>query len=436
MYLFRYRLFDIVPLLPQSLGMGGLMVRRAFLHIGGEKTGTTTLQNFLTRNAALLKQAGFYYPCGKDDICFENNGHFPVAASVLAGEVEVEAVSVDRQRTLSYVLPELTRMCRMTDGDLILSCELFSSRLKKPERLRKLRDALPIDDIKVIFYAREPSELALASWSTGIRAGICSKFSPDLITPEDRYFNHLRTLDLWAEFFGRDNLIVREYDRTQLVNEDIRWDFCKQLGIKLKNPRLDNDENLSLDMQRLEVMRQINETLPPFEHSADGWRHAQKIRELIIECIPQGEPLAALLSERDANAIKARFSDVTRVLNKRYFGDSLSRKWFPKEMPEEAKANSAATLQDAEVISALVDAITRIAEKTHQYETLIEAQRSRRVSSQLKKRLRRWKQKLKYPLGAMKRRVSVPVGASDPSSRVSGRGALDRTRVSLSQNAE
>ncbi|WP_423414781.1 hypothetical protein RLW55_16400 [Hyphomicrobium sp. B1] len=410
------------------------MIKRAFLHIGGEKTGTTTLQNFLTRNAALLEKAGFYYPCGADEICFENNAHFPVAASVLTSAVEF--VSVERYRTLSSVLPHLTQMCRIAEGTLILSCEHLSSRLDHLWQIRKLRDALPTDDIKIVFYAREPSELALASWSTGIRCGNNLRFDANRIVPQIRYFNHVQTLDLWAEVFGESNLIVREYGRTQLVGGDIRQDFCKQLGVEVTNPLLDDDRNISLDLQRLEVLRHINEGLPQFDQCADGWRRAQSIRREIIEFIPEGKPLVELLSRHDTNAIKARFSEVTRELNGRYFGGRLSRKWFSEDFPEEPIANSPATLQDAEVIRVLVDTITRIAEKMNQYETLIGVQRSRRISSRLKKRLRSLKQRLKYPLGAMKRRVLAPHRrASVPSTEAFGRGTLNRAR-SLTRDAE
>lgn len=411
------------------------MIKRAILHIGGEKTGSTTLQRFLTRNTAVLKQAGFYYPCAANDVCFENDGHFPVAAALIDGDVEF--ISAKRQQMIPSVLDNLTRTARAADCNLVLSCEHFSSRLRQLSQLHKLRDALATDDIKIVFYAREPSDLALASWSTSILWGNNLKFDADRIVPQNGYFNHVQTLDLWAEVFGKGNVIVREYERTQLAGGDIRQDFCKQLGVEIKDLLFDADRNISLDLQRLEVLRHVNDTLQRFNQSRDGWRHAQDIRRLIAEYIPTGGPLSALLSKHDANAIKVRFSDVTRELNDRYFGGRLSHKWFPEDITQDDRPNSVAGLQDAEVIRALVATVTQMAERTRKYET----SRAVRISHSLniahrKRRLRRTGENLKQTLQVMKRRLLVPFGSRRTSLKTAGMVTPRRVRLSLHQKDE
>ncbi|MFT3730939.1 MAG: hypothetical protein QM780_05845 [Hyphomicrobium sp.] len=381
------------------------MIRQAFVHIGGEKTGTTTLQAFLSRNAALLRKAGFYYPCEPGNICFENDAHFPVAASLI--DREVEFVSRERQNVLSSVLAELTRRCSTTDGTLILSCEHLSSRLRDADQLRALREALPTDDIKIVFYAREPSELALASWSTGVQCGDRRKFTADGITPKDAYFNHLKTLDLWAGVFGSENMIVREYDRAQLTDRDIRRDFCEQLGIELDNPHLDGDYNQSLDLQRLEVLRHINGALPLFGESPDGWREAQNLRRLIAACIPEGESLGALLSGREAAEIKTRFSEANHEMNERYFGGRLSDKWFPSDVSaaEEAAEDAVA---GPDIMPALRDTIIRIAELTHRDDIneVVKAADPAKIQSR-RRRFRGTKRKLKEMMRTIRQKLWV-----------------------------
>ena len=46
------------------------MGKQVYLHIGGEKTGTTTLQYFLTRNASELKQLVFTTHANPDQYLF------------------------------------------------------------------------------------------------------------------------------------------------------------------------------------------------------------------------------------------------------------------------------------------------------------------------------------------------------------------------------
>lgn len=356
------------------------MIKNAVLHIGGEKTGTTTLQRFMTRNAAALKRAGYYYPCERNNICFENFGHFPVAGCVIDGDA-VEFVSEKRRRTFSSVLDVLTKRCNAANSALLLSCEHFSSRLTRREQLEALRNTLPVDDIKIVFYAREPSELALASWSTSVRSGGRREFAVDEVLPTNRYFAHVKVLDLWADVFGRESLIVREYDRSRLANGDIREDFCQLLGVKLEHSLFEEDQNRSLDLQRLEVLRHINCSLPLHFECESGWRKAQSIRQLIAECVPEGIPLEALMSKRDAATIKARFGEVNRELSERYFNGQLSRKWFEYDA-EDGNHADASRAENVDLASALRETIIRIAEMAHDYE-------SRSPKRRLRKRMQK-----------------------------------------------
>src|SRR4051794_24998255 len=101
------------------------MTSRVYLHIGGEKTGTTSLQVFLARNAKHLDKQGFSYPSERDCVFFDHNvAHFPIAACLLRGAAEF--VSEEKSRTLPLVLGALKRTIRRSGQITILSCEHFS----------------------------------------------------------------------------------------------------------------------------------------------------------------------------------------------------------------------------------------------------------------------------------------------------------------------
>ena len=57
------------------------------LHIGGIKTGTKTLQDFLHTNSTALGSQGFIYPTDKQLPYVAGNAHFPVAAAVQVTKV-------------------------------------------------------------------------------------------------------------------------------------------------------------------------------------------------------------------------------------------------------------------------------------------------------------------------------------------------------------
>src|SRR5262249_41540954 len=151
----------------------------------------------------------------------------------------------------------------------------------KQSQLLRLRDALPADEIKVIYYLREPSELALSSWSTAVRSGEERAFDPAHVHPQNRFYNHLEILDLWSSVFGVENVIAREYSKHRLVGGEIRSDFCQLVGIAPDFVDSEMDENRSFDRQRLEVLRFINSALPQFHKCEKGWRTAQVLRETI-----------------------------------------------------------------------------------------------------------------------------------------------------------
>ncbi|WP_414462572.1 hypothetical protein [Hyphomicrobium sp. DY-1] len=351
--------------------MGG----KIFVHIGGEKTGTTSLQEFLTRNASKLSPQGFYYPSEPDNIIFSHTAHFPVAASLIDQKVGF----IDRQRrtTLSLVPASLKRTIAGTNCTTILSCEHFSSRLKNVEQLRALRNLLPADEIKIVYYIREPSDLALASWSTFVLCGGRQEFDPSIVVPANRYFNHLETLRLWGTVFGDENLIVREYKRLALRCGDIRRDFCDVLGIQTAAMQFDQDANQSIDLQRLEVLRYLNFALSEFHECEDKWLVAENLRAVVSSHIPEGGDLNMLISEKERTAIKARFYDVNRQINEKYLSGRLSNDWFPD--PEMSRKNSVATTPTQDISPILRETIIRLAT------TMDASNRKLRETQQLRK---------------------------------------------------
>jgi hypothetical protein len=353
------------------------MNTKVYLHIGGEKTGTTSLQYFLTRNALELKRAGFHYPCELNNICFERGAHFPVAACLIRERTDF--ISEERQQKLPFVLGALAQTVSGAHST-ILSCEHFSSRLIHSRQVETLRDALSADNIKVIYYIREPSDLALAAWSTYVRCGGKREFNADDITPENRYFNHLEILNLWGSVFGEQNLIVREYNRASLAERDIRKDFCALLGIQTAPMKFEEDQNQSLDAQRLQVLRYINCALSEFHESEVEWTLARNIRQFVSTHIPSGGRLT--MSQQDRTLIKSRFVVVNNEISQRYLGGHLSRDWFP-----DCTAHTETSPQDIchqDIATVLRETIIRMAE----YETERQERKNKRLLVKLKKTLK------------------------------------------------
>lgn len=171
----------------------------AILHIGLEKTGTSSLQEFLQLNREqLLLREGIWIPD------FLGRGsQWPLAVIAYA-----DARSDDLTAPLGNAQ---TRLCRIEElrQQIIasvqknparvhcFSSEHLSSRLTSVEEITRLRDFLSplFDDITILLYLREPIRLAISRQSTYVKMGLGPFQLP---TPAARgrvqFPNHHRTL--------------------------------------------------------------------------------------------------------------------------------------------------------------------------------------------------------------------------------------------------
>jgi len=312
------------------------MVRQAFIHIGMEKTGTKSLQDFLTTNAAVLQAKGYSYLCDEGRPYFQDVGHFPVAACFAAQCPEY--VQTAKFRPAAEVLTELRRDVEACEQDIILSCEHFSSRLREAAPLQAIREALANRRVRIVCYLRRQDDFALAAYSTAVLSGRRDRFDIEQVTPKHRFYNFYETLELWAGVFGRDNVLVREYDRARLVGGDIRRDFLDLLGIEETGFRYGEDKNVSLSAQQVEALRLVNAFLPRFdEGGSDSYELAMTIRRMLIDHLPQGDPLAAMLGPAQRRAIQQAFAPSNARVMASFAGCDFLANWHRVQVPRRTR---------------------------------------------------------------------------------------------------
>ncbi len=282
------------------------IVKHVYLHIGLEKTGTTSLQVFLKTNESALRAKGFSYLCDDAKPYFQQIGHFPIAACF--SPACPDYVLPTKFLPAPEVLGELRRDIVRCREHVILSCEHFSSRLREADALQSIRDALPDRSVKVICYLRRQDDFALAAYSTAVLSGRRKPFRADQVTAKQRYYNFRDTLELWGSVFGPENILVREFDRKRFVDGDIRRDFLGLLGIGDAGFSFGKDENLSLDAQQVQALRLVNLYLPRFdEGGSEAYDLAMAIRRRLIEHLPKGDPLGAMLNVAKRRSLMQAF---------------------------------------------------------------------------------------------------------------------------------
>jgi hypothetical protein len=240
--------------------------RRAILHIGTEKTGTTTIQGVLARSRAALLERGFAYPKS-----FGPDNHVQLAFYAAEGRIariarQYERSGVSSARVVEAYPAELEAEVAALPGSvhtLLLSTEHCHSRLHDEGvgRLKALLDRF-CDDYRVVVYLRRQDELAVSRYSTALRTGGAVERDILPAPPEPKpggYFDYKALLRRWGAVFGPDRIAPRLFGRAHFVGGDLLTDFRVACGLEdLPIPEMELERNPSLRPAAQEFLRRYN----------------------------------------------------------------------------------------------------------------------------------------------------------------------------------
>lgn len=235
----------------------------AILLIGTEKTGSTTIQQFLASNRDRLARKGVLYP----SFCGDQN-HTGLAAYALDDDRQDDLravfgvrcaadVPAMRARLHASAQSELSRV----EGTVIFSNEHCHSRLTRRHEIERLHDLLCpyFDRIEIAVYLRRQDQVALSLYATQVKSGATQTDLLPNTTPDDPYYNYDKSLALWASVFGEKAIRPRIYDRSVLVGGSVVEDFCTTWGLGAITGYLSvPDFNGSITPAALEFLRHAN----------------------------------------------------------------------------------------------------------------------------------------------------------------------------------
>lgn len=242
------------------------------LHLGTPKTGTTALQFFLYENSEELKKLGWSYP----NLC--------KSIAEMDKEIYTENVVYEANCRFLYPIKEKFSNPNSIRGkawelikkelekyNVILSEEAFFYSKKEMEDVLKDIKSL-YDNVKVVIYLRRQDRYAESLWNHEVKWN--SFFSEEFSTwiSKIESVNYLSRLQAISEIVGKENVIVRVYEKEQFAgtNRSIASDFMYALGIepdwtKLKKVKTVNKR---LYGNNLEIKRVFNKMLDKAEHPA------------------------------------------------------------------------------------------------------------------------------------------------------------------------
>lgn len=188
---------------------------RIYLHIGLNKTGTSSLQDFLHMNAAALREEGVHYPsAGRDGAA-----HHALS----------KWLKSPRGMELGAQAPVVSQLLDEIGGadKVVLSSEDFHTH--GPRSVEHLARLFAGHEVRVVLYLREHVRYLCSWYQQNVQATHLSCAFDTFC-----YFTRkplAKLVDQWVRPFGRDRVTVRLYDRGLLKGGDIVQDFAEIVGL-------------------------------------------------------------------------------------------------------------------------------------------------------------------------------------------------------------
>ncbi|MDX1950165.1 MAG: hypothetical protein SFT90_06680 [Rickettsiales bacterium] len=247
-----------------------------YIHIGTCKTGTTSLQSFLYKNADLLKSKGLFYPKIEFSDAYKESHYFSEYTNFrpLFLNFDDRKSRINQTMWIDKYYPQIINS---NCDKILLSEEVLSYQ----EDLAIFDDpAFSVFDVKIIVYVRKYVEYMCSMWSETVKPILrhpkgrmsLQEFLQDDIFPYGLLMDYINK-------FGADNVILRPFEKEQWHNKNLYSDFLNIFDIENSDDfiRVPN-ENEGFNRNICELFRIINELKLNYNdsHKASKLFYSQK----------------------------------------------------------------------------------------------------------------------------------------------------------------
>jgi hypothetical protein len=292
------------------------------LHIGTEKTGTSTLQNLLLKNQPALQASGLLYP--KSIFMPTMRTHlglvFYATGANSAMKKGRETLGKDDIEAYNSTLISKLQAEIAAAGcpHVLMSSEHISSRLRKPSDVKRLMAGLGqlADSINMVVYIRPQYDLYASQYSTKIKGG--NMKPPRAPNPlRDHVFNYDSMLKVWEQAPHISSVKVRLFDRAHFKDGDLIADFFETIGVEMPPDlvRPPRELNQRLDVSALEFLRTINQL------DVDAARHTPQRRQMVKLLGQISKPSSLAMPAAILQQIDDMYRDTNALVAARYFPD-------------------------------------------------------------------------------------------------------------------
>lgn len=304
------------------------------LHIGMPKTGTTALQHFFRKNDELLKEYGWAYPDTKKILDERFPPYSPIMyfppdflqtryvtnGLALFTNWVFDTNSPQWNYLWEYLEKELeNRNVILSDEDIyIQDTEKIICEVKKK-----------YSNVKIIIYLRRQDLLADSYWNQLIKGDYSKNFDEyieECVNAESYDFYYLKKLDAICDLVGKDNLIVRPYEKKQFrgTRNDIFSDFLEAIGLEIEWNRV--QEIQGRINERLEgnffAIKKILNKLAEFDSGISFEQYRHYFTYISRKLGKKPDRLEGYFkTEKDRINFLEKFQEQNRIIARKYLGN-------------------------------------------------------------------------------------------------------------------
>ncbi|MBD8868081.1 hypothetical protein [Nocardioides donggukensis] len=282
------------------------MSRTVYLHIGAPKTGTTYLQDRLSRNVRTLAQHDVHVPTGS----------MFVSPALFQFRAALDLLDQDWGGAPGHAegaWPALVKQVRRRSGTVVVSHEIFAPA--PATKIAKLMNDLQGSEVHIVYSARDLARQLPAAWQESIKQGRRWKFRTFLDKAEKgdawfmRAFDLPTVLNTWTRNLPPERVHVVTVPPSGSAPTELWERFCTVFGIDPAWAPLDSERaNESLGIAETQLLRQLNRRID--RRTRRSAPHDQLIGRLLasnelvstssrrVELPPEREAWAAEQAER------------------------------------------------------------------------------------------------------------------------------------------
>lgn len=249
---------------------------KCILHIGTEKTGTTSIQNFLVHNSGLLlnqnykitKSLGKINNSGLIQLANENLLSTHVKKIQKINDEEYDKFLKRRKSDFKSEILNTNWPLKNKKKKVLLSSEFLQSYLNATDifNLKSTLIDIGFDEFDIILVLRPQSEVIKSRLSTGVIAGGHYKFLcntncidlPKLYLKNSRLLDYGRTIKNWTKVFGINNIRLLDYNK--IKKNSLETNFLQAIDLELKIDDLKKItmQNTSLPFKIILALNKLN----------------------------------------------------------------------------------------------------------------------------------------------------------------------------------